>query len=152
MKAKKLKLNKILKLNGLKRIEVPTPNYDSERRLTELIVDNFREKTSKEDLIESIRFISGEMINNARFHGNHLDTSKKIILYFAWKNNDFYFVVEDEGKGFDMKNPSFGGACFPERGLGIDYSKQKADLIYNFRDPRSYVCLRVPKSKMEAFK
>jgi len=148
MKPKKLTLNRILKLDGLRQIEVPTPDYDSEKELIELIVNEFRKKTLDEELIGSIRFVAGEMINNARYYGNHLDILKKIRLYLAWRDNDFYFVIEDEGGGFDMKNPVIKAGP-PESGIGIFYSKQRTDLTYNFGDSRSYICLKVPCIKLK---
>jgi len=151
-KTKKLRLNNIVRLTGAKQTIVPTPkDYESEKVLVDLVVDEFRKRTPNEELITDIRFVSGEMINNARYHGNNLNPSKNIMIDVAWKGNDFYLVVKDEGEGFDMENPKIKDGP-PESGLGIILSKRKADLVYNFRDSASYVCMRVPKNKLEAQK
>jgi len=144
---KKLKLKEIIKLNEAKSILVSTPEYSTEE-LKEQLMKEFKRKTSDENLIWNTKFVLTEMIDNAIYHGNHLDTSKKIKINMAWKKNNFYFVVQDEGQGFNMKNPRRSPGP-PESGLGIFYSKRKADLVYNFGDSASYVCINVPKNKLK---
>lgn len=95
------------------------------------VLDEFTKRVNNEALIEDMRFITSEMISNAFYYGNQFNKDKKIMIYCGWIKNNFYGVVQDEGEGFDINNPHYH-ASPPDGGMGIELSRKKVDLLYNF--------------------
>lgn len=154
LKPKKLRLDEIRGLPDSMEMEIIPKEHNIYFEYMNIskkfITDHLKKKTSDKKVIRTIEGIAGEMINNGIWHGNE-DSSKPIRINVGWKGNKFYFVVRDEGKGFNMAKPKVdwefdywtGGL-----GMGIFLSKKMVDRIYNFKDPASYVCMRVPKNKL----
>ena len=141
MLIRKLNFKKISKNPGASTFSFATPEsggYFSEG--SQFILDNFSKRTSDERLIEDVRFVSDELVANAVEHGNIRDSNKKINIFCLWLKDKFYFVVQDEGKGFDLSRPKYRSMPPPEGSLGLKYSKQRLDLVYNFQDSCSYAC------------
>jgi serine/threonine-protein kinase RsbW len=90
----------------------------------------------EENQVDSIVIAARELIANAIEHGNKMETNKNIRVICGWIEKDFYFVVQDEGNGFDIKNA--GNWFDPEGGYGIPVVKRRVDLLYNFNDPAAY--------------
>ncbi|MBF2067866.1 MAG: anti-sigma regulatory factor [Calothrix sp. C42_A2020_038] len=44
-----------------------------------------------------------EALVNAAKHGNNLDPSKKVIVRFSLIDNQYWWVISDQGGGFDVK-------------------------------------------------
>lgn len=42
-----------------------------------------------------------EALVNAAKHGNKLDPSKIVIVRFSWVNNHYWWVISDQGRGFN---------------------------------------------------
>ena len=45
-----------------------------------------------------------EAVNNAIYHGNKQDPSKKVVVQYRADHDHFYFRIEDDGPGFDYEN------------------------------------------------
>ncbi|RUT08929.1 ATPase [Dulcicalothrix desertica PCC 7102] len=45
-----------------------------------------------------------EALVNAAKHGNNLDPSKKVIVRFSLIDNQYWWVISDQGGGFDVKS------------------------------------------------
>ncbi len=138
--AKKRSLNEIVNNEETSTLVIKTPTkvaYPEEA--IDFVVKNFKKKVKDETMIEDVRFAAGEMVANAIEHGNKRDETKLVKIYCSWFGDDFYFVVQDEGEGFDIENPRYKHSP-PEGGLGIIYTKQRMDLVYNFEDSASYLC------------
>ncbi len=140
---RKLSLEKILKNNDTKVLEIPTPVHDSyPEEAISFVIDNFRSRIKNDSLVNDIRVAASEMIANAIDYGNKRNPLKKLKVYCSWFGDKFYFVIQDEGGGFDIDKPKYQGGPQPEGGLGIEYTKQRMNLVYNFGDSASYVCKR----------
>lgn len=75
-----------------------------------------------------------ESVTNAVRHGNKLDSSKRVIVYFEYKAPEFTVVVEDEGEGFNperVPDPLAEENLLRASGRGIFFMK-------NFMDEVSY--------------
>lgn len=141
MLIRKLNLKKISKNPKTSKFSFSTPEfegYNSEG--TQFILNRFSTKVSDEGLIDDLRVVSNEFISNAVDHGNRGDPNKKINIFCLWVKDKFYFAVQDEGPGFDIRNPIFLSPPPPEASLGLKYSQQRLNLIYNFNDSCSYAC------------
>ena len=147
MLIQKLNLNQISKNPNTSRFEFPTPRLGENSKGTEFILENFRKKVDNKNLVNDIKITSNELISNASFHGNHLDSNKFIKIYCLWIKNKFYFVFKDEGNGFDILRPPKNGPSPPEGGLGLIYSKERVDKLYNFKDSCAYACKKLSKQK-----
>lgn len=102
------------------------------------------EGSSMDKVSDDVRLTAGELIANAVENGNCFDSEKKVKVYCSWFGRKFYFAVVDEGNGFDMSKEGLSGGG-PERGLGIGYSRQAMDLVYNFKDSAAYAYKKVVK-------
>jgi serine/threonine-protein kinase RsbW len=77
-----------------------------------------------------------ESVNNAIYHGNREDPSKEVKLHYLKNEGLLRFIVEDEGKGFDIDNlpdPTLPENIEKETGRGIFLMKNLADEI-NFKE------------------
>lgn len=142
---RKLTLKEILESERSLVLEIPTPKEEYDPILRKFILDCFNQEFRAKDSIEEddIRFAAGEMVANAIYYGNNYDSSKKIRLACSWIDDCFYFVVGDEGNGFDIENPEYKGMPVPMGSLGIAYTKQRMDLVYNFGDSAAYCVKRI---------
>ncbi len=52
------------------------------------------------ELHPEIRLGLQEALVNAAKHGNHLDPSKSVVVQFSCKNNEYSWVISDQGNGF----------------------------------------------------
>lgn len=62
-----------------------------------------------------------EALVNAAKHGNNLDPSKLVIVRFSLANNHYWWVIADQGCGF---NPAYDSHTDPAQYLPLN--KQKA--------------------------
>jgi len=61
--------------------------------------------TINEDILFEIKVILNELLQNAIKHGNKEDSSKSVeVSVGITANNHAYFIVEDEGEGYDRES------------------------------------------------
>lgn len=71
----------------------------------ERLIDELCEKYHiQEEHYGNILIALTEAVNNAIYHGNKQDPEKKVVLKYAADEDNFRFVIEDEGPGFDFEN------------------------------------------------
>ena len=51
-----------------------------------------------------------EALVNAAKHGNNLDPSKKVIVRFSLIDNQYWWVISDQGGGFDVKSAALNSS------------------------------------------
>jgi serine/threonine-protein kinase RsbW len=73
--------------------------------IIERLIDELCEKYKiQEEHYGNILIALTEAVNNAIYHGNKQDPDKKVILKYQADEDEFRFVIEDEGPGFDFEN------------------------------------------------
>ena len=74
-----------------------------------------------------------EAVENAIYHGNRNDSSKKIFLKFEVRPEGFSFKIKDQGAGFDLNavpDPTDNNADFSNtEGRGLFIMKSLADEV-----------------------
>src|SRR6185295_20202744 len=83
-----------------------------------------------------------EAANNAIFHGNKLDASKKVKMKMQKEEKSLVFSVEDEGSGFnfnEVKDPTAIENLDKPTGRGIFLMRNLADKIEFFEEGRKVV-------------
>lgn len=91
----------------------------------------------KEDVLFEIKVILNELLQNAIRHGNNEDSSKQVKIRAGIDNSFVYFIIEDEGKGFDIncygQTEDLINICeMKENGRGILIVKNLCDRVkYN---------------------
>jgi serine/threonine-protein kinase RsbW len=68
-----------------------------------------------------------EGVNNAIFHGNKEDSSKKVYLTIEEMPNEIKIVIRDEGQGFDNQDKDDATDLWGEHGRGLDLIKHCVD-------------------------
>ncbi len=58
------------------------------------------------DCRDDVRLGLQEALVNAAKHGNHLDPGKKVLVRFSVIDQDYWWVISDEGSGFHC-NPEY---------------------------------------------
>lgn len=93
----------------------------------------------KDDILFEIKVILNELLLNAIIHGNKEDKSKLVKIRTGVINNYVYFIIEDEGEGFDvnsynqLEEPS-NAFDMKESGRGILIVKKLCDKVkYNIK-------------------
>jgi serine/threonine-protein kinase RsbW len=73
--------------------------------IIERLVDDLCEKYHiQEEHYGNILIALTEAVNNAIYHGNKQDPDKKVVVKYRADEDQFSFVIEDEGPGFDFEN------------------------------------------------
>jgi serine/threonine-protein kinase RsbW len=73
--------------------------------IIERLVDDLCERHHiQEEHYGNILIALTEAVNNAIYHGNKQDPDKKVIVKYQADEDEFQFIVEDEGPGFDFEN------------------------------------------------
>lgn len=73
-----------------------------------------------------------EAVNNAIIHGNRNDPNKLVLVNAYASKNEFWFVIKDDGRGFDFTNlpdPTSPENILLENGRGIFLMNSLADRI-----------------------
>lgn len=88
----------------------------------------------QEDALFEIKVILDELLQNAIIHGNNQDSSKQVKIRTGISNNYVYFIVEDEGEGFEhnciRQAESILDICdLKESGRGILIVKNLCDSV-----------------------
>ncbi len=85
-----------------------------------------------EDVFGNILIALTEAVNNAIYHGNKSDPSKKVSIRLEQHNNELAFTISDEGNGFDYQNlpdPTLPENITKIGGRGIFIIHQLADHV-----------------------
>ncbi len=86
-------------------------------------------------LFDAMKMTLVEAISNAIEHGNRFESGKQVHLRAGKERGVIVFVVEDEGRGFDLteiESPLKEENLLKTRGRGIFLMKQYADAVqYN---------------------
>jgi anti-sigma regulatory factor (Ser/Thr protein kinase) len=85
---------------------------------------------------EELRLGLQEALVNAAKHGNKLDPSKTVVVRFSVKDNQYWWVISDQGSGFSPPDECDTDhvRCLPkveaESGRGLCILKQIFDRVY----------------------
>lgn len=111
----------------------------------EQLIDSICEKHYiSEDNYGNILIALTEAVNNAIVHGNKQDPSKKVNLVLETTNTDVFFLVKDEGDGFDFNrvpDPTLPENLDKLNGRGVFLMKSLADEV-SFEENGSLVRLK----------
>lgn len=117
--------------------EIDFPSQAENIHLVEKMVDEVCEELNvHEDHYGNILIALTEAVNNAIYHGNRLDPSKKTFVICGQEDNRLKFTVKDQGPGFDFNNlpdPTDPENIEKPNGRGIFLMKNLADEI-NFEE------------------
>jgi serine/threonine-protein kinase RsbW len=104
--------------------------------LIERLVEELKLEFGMSEEMEANVLVSlSEAVNNAIFHGNHMNASKKIKLRIQKEDSMLSFVIEDEGSGFNpemVKDPTAEENLDKPTGRGIFLMKSLADRVEFF--------------------
>lgn len=86
-------------------IKISIPSLIDNIKIIESFIDNARDRFEiNDDIYGNIMISVTECISNAIIHGNSSDKNKLVHLELKAENDKLSFVIEDEGKGFEMEN------------------------------------------------
>lgn len=113
--------------------EINFPSRVENLTLVEKMIDKVCEEFKvNEDHYGNILIALTEAVNNAIMHGNKQDPTKNITLSFENKDHNLFFVVEDEGEGFDFQHlpdPTDPANLEKPNGRGVFLMKNLADEV-----------------------
>jgi serine/threonine-protein kinase RsbW len=99
----------------------------------EQFIDGLKDKLQISDNLYGNLLISlTEAVNNAIIHGNGLNAEKKVKVLCKRENNVIYFIISDEGNGFDYNNlpdPTDPTNIEKLTGRGVFLMKQLSDQL-----------------------
>ncbi len=101
-------------------------------KVEDFITVVFNDFNLSEKLFSKVYLSVNEAVNNAFFHGNNGDASKKVTIRFYNDITFFHFLIEDEGFGFNyslIDNPISSSNIRRESGRGIFIMNQYADSV-----------------------
>ncbi len=108
--------------------------------VVEKLIDELCEKNQvAEEHYGNILIALTEAVNNAIYHGNKQDPSKKVIVKYKADKDEFFFRIEDDGPGFDYENipdPTSPENLEKPNGRGVFLMRQLSDGIEFFEDGR----------------
>lgn len=116
-------------------------NLPQIEQLIDLVCDKHH---ISEDNYGNILIALTEAVNNAIVHGNKQDPTKTFSLELETKNDDVFFIVKDEGNGFEynkVPDPTLPQNIHKINGRGVFLMKSLADEV-SFEDNGSKVKLR----------
>lgn len=101
--------------------------------LVESFLENVKSEIGMSDEMEANVLVSlSEAANNAIYHGNKLDASKKVRMNMQKEDKSLVFSVEDEGPGFDfnnVKDPTAPENLDKPTGRGVFLMRNLADKV-----------------------
>lgn len=116
-----------------KSLKLKIPSLIENIRIVESFIDHARETFNfNDDIYGNIIIAVTESVNNAIVHGNKNDKNKNVHLELEVDNNNVYFLVRDEGKGFDpnkLPDPTSPENIDTPGGRGIFLIKHLADEV-----------------------
>lgn len=90
-----------------------------------------------------------EAVNNAIFHGNKQDKTKKVQLTITSMPGEVRVIIRDEGQGFTPANTSEDEGL-RETGRGIEIIKHCVDRYYYTSEPSEMVLIKKITSSLIA--
>ena len=105
----------------------------------------------KEDVYGHILVALTEAVNNGLQHGNKANPNKNIEVTFKVKDNRIFFIIKDEGSGFDhttLPDPTDPKNIEKPTGRGIFLMKHLADNVA-FEDKGTKVILEFILNKQK---
>lgn len=100
------------------------------KKLTEMLVSG----------VEPFFVAINEAVNNAIFHGNKEDITKKVHLSIIQMPDEIRVVIRDEGTGFVPVQTA--SEELPENGRGIEIIKHCVDHYYFNLEPSELVLIK----------
>lgn len=104
--------------------------------LVERLIEELKSEFGMSEEMEANVLVSlSEAVNNAIFHGNHMNQLKMVRIKILKEDNLLSFVVEDEGEGFNpdsVKDPTSEENLDKPTGRGIFLMKSLADKVEFF--------------------
>jgi len=101
--------------------------------LIERLIDDLCSKFHiQEEHYGNILIALTEAVNNAIYHGNKQDPEKKVLVKYTADEDEFSFIIEDEGPGFDYDNvpdPTSPENIEKPNGRGVFLMKHLSDEI-----------------------
>jgi serine/threonine-protein kinase RsbW len=101
--------------------------------LIEIFIEELKGEFSLSIELEANMLVAlSEAVNNAIFHGNRADPGKRVHFHMEKNNNEFLFVIEDEGSGFnpaDIRDPTAPENLDKPSGRGIFLMRNLADRV-----------------------
>lgn len=108
--------------------------------IVERLVDELCEKHNvQEEHYGNILIALTEAVNNAIYHGNKQDPSKKVLVQYSADPDSFFFRIEDDGPGFDYENvpdPTSPENLEKPNGRGVFLMKHLSDELEFLDDGR----------------
>lgn len=92
----------------------------------------FEQFNLTQDLYPNILISLTEAVNNAIKHGNRNDQTKAVLISSTKNDNRIFFVITDEGTGFDYANlpdPTAPENIEKTGGRGVFLMKQLSDRV-----------------------
>lgn len=84
-------------------IKISIPSLIENIKIIESFIDNAKESFEiNDDIYGNIMISVTECISNAIIHGNQSDKNKLVHLELNMKGDQLNFIIEDEGRGFDL--------------------------------------------------
>ncbi|WP_235715943.1 ATP-binding protein [Acetivibrio cellulolyticus] len=93
----------------------------------------------KEDTLFELKVVLNELLQNAIKHGNKEDSAKQVKIRTGISKNYVYFIIEDEGEGFErnciVRPENLTELCeLKEGGRGLLIVRNLCDSVkYNFK-------------------
>ncbi len=116
--------------------EIHFPSKTENLALVEKLIDQVCEEFNvNEDHYGNILIALTEAVNNAILHGNKQDPAKQIRLVCENRENNLFFVVEDQGDGFDyqgLPDPTDPANIEKPNGRGVFLMRHLADEVNFF--------------------
>ncbi|WP_268033361.1 ATP-binding protein [Algoriphagus sp. PAP.12] len=85
-------------------IKISIPSLIENIKIIESFIDNAREKFEiNDDIYGNIMISVTECISNAIIHGNQGNKQKLVHLELKAEEDQLQFIIEDEGKGFEIE-------------------------------------------------
>jgi serine/threonine-protein kinase RsbW len=113
-------------------------------QLVEKHIDEIcKENSVNEDYYGNILIAVTEAVNNAIHHGNKSNPSKMVFLETSTEEGKLFFMITDEGEGFDYDNlpdPTDPANIEKPHGRGVFLMKNLADEV-DFEDKGKIVKL-----------
>jgi serine/threonine-protein kinase RsbW len=108
--------------------------------IVERLIDELCDKYKiQEEHYGNILIALTEAANNAIYHGNKQDSSKKVVVHYNASPDTFFFRIEDEGPGFDFDNvpdPTSPENIEKPNGRGVFLMKHLSDDLKFLEDGR----------------
>lgn len=109
------------------------PSKGENITIVERLVDQLCDQHNiSEEFYGNILIAITEAVNNAIYHGNRLDAEKNVVVRYTATKDQFVFIIEDDGPGFDYENipdPTSPENLEKPNGRGVFLMRHLADEV-----------------------